>query len=55
MYSPTTFNFDQNTSRMKQTKMFVKCELPLEFVENEDFHGLLWSYKHDLASHHVVN
>ncbi|WVZ20738.1 hypothetical protein V8G54_008060 [Vigna mungo] len=36
--SPTISKFDQNTSRMKLVKMFVKSELPFRFVENEDLH-----------------
>ncbi|WVZ16903.1 hypothetical protein V8G54_009885 [Vigna mungo] len=41
--SPTISKFDQNASRMKLVKMFVKSELPFRFVENEDFRDLLWS------------
>ncbi|WVY97701.1 hypothetical protein V8G54_029852 [Vigna mungo] len=42
-HSPTISKFDQNASRMKLVKMFVKSELPFRFVENEDFRDLLWS------------
>ncbi|WVZ02231.1 hypothetical protein V8G54_023037 [Vigna mungo] len=35
--SPTISKFDQNASRMKLVKMFMKSELPFRFVENEDF------------------
>jgi len=40
--SPTISKFDQNASRMKLVKMFVKFELPFRFVENEDFHDFAW-------------
>nr|KYP50874.1 hypothetical protein KK1_027339 [Cajanus cajan] len=35
--SPTISIFDQNASRMKLVKMFVKFELPFLFVEDDDF------------------
>ncbi|WVZ13535.1 hypothetical protein V8G54_011101 [Vigna mungo] len=41
--SPTFSKFDQNASRMKLVKMFVKFELPFRFVENEDFRDFVWS------------
>ncbi|BAT75035.1 hypothetical protein VIGAN_01283100, partial [Vigna angularis var. angularis] len=41
--SPTISKFDQNASRMKLVKMFVKSELPFRFVENEDFRDFVWS------------
>ncbi|WVZ04310.1 hypothetical protein V8G54_025116 [Vigna mungo] len=40
--SPTISKFDQNASRMKLVKMFVKSELPFRFVEKEDFRDFLW-------------
>ena len=41
--SPTISKFDQNVSRMKLVKMFVKFELPFRFVEDEDFHDFVRS------------
>ena len=41
--SPTISKFDQNASRMKLVKMFVKSELPFRFVEDEDFRDFVRS------------
>nr|KYP41362.1 Putative AC transposase [Cajanus cajan] len=41
--SPTISKFDQNASRMKLVKMFVKSELPFRFVEDDDFRDFVWS------------
>ena len=41
--SPTISKFDQNTSRMKLVKMFVKSEFPFRFVEDEDFRDFVRS------------
>ncbi|WVZ13739.1 hypothetical protein V8G54_011305 [Vigna mungo] len=41
--SPTISKFDQNASRMKLVKMFVKSELSFRFVKNEDFCDFVWS------------
>ena len=40
---PTISKFDQNASRMKLVKMFVKSELPFRFVEDEDFRDFVRS------------
>ena len=41
--SPTISKFDQNASRMKLVKMFVKSELPFRFMEDEDFRDFVRS------------
>ena len=41
--SPTISKFDQNASRMKLVKMFVKSELLFQFVEDEDFRDFVRS------------
>jgi len=42
-HSPTISKFDQNASRMKLVKIFVKSELPFQFVEDEDSYDFVWS------------
>jgi len=41
--SPTISKFEQNASRMKLVKVFVKSELPFRFMEDEDFRDFVRS------------